>query len=298
MAGVRYSGPRLPPPRAHRGPEYRTPATAAYFVRGSLSENASMKERTPYSGRPRKRTTRLAVRIGEVLSRFFITIGGIGTIIAIVLVFAFLVYVVRPLFQSASVGGENHVAAWTTAAPIRMGVDEDQKAAWGLFSDGRLEFVDLSTGQVLDQKKLFDGPRLTAWSFAAAAMRMRSETGGAVTAGTQSAVFGFEDGSVRTGTIKTTTRFLDAEHLPEEVKKLEPNETIPFEKGLVTRIVNDQYRVCELAADIQSPAKGESPSPVLLVEQTKTTTGVVVAVLNAAGKLRLNTILEKEDLLT
>ncbi len=242
-----------------------------------------MQARTPYTGRPRQRTTRLAVRIGEVLSRFFITVGGISTIVAVLLVFAFLVYVVLPLFQSASVGGESHFAAWDKDTPIRMGVDEDQAAVWGLFADGRLEFVDLKTGKILDQKKLFAGPRLTAWSFAA---------------GSPDAVFGFEDGSIRTGTIKVTTRFLDAEHLPDEVKKLEPDETVAFEKGVVTRTVTGQYRVCELEADVQDPAKGETPSPVLLVEQTKTTTGDVVAVLNAEGKLRLNTILETENLLT
>ena len=227
--------------------------------------------------------TRLGVRISEVLSRAFITVGGIGTIIAIVAVFAFLVYVVFPLFQAASVGSDNQVAAWDKAAPIRMGVDEDQTAVWGLFADGRLEFVDLKTGKVLNQKKVFDGPALTAWSFAA---------------GSPSAVFGFAEGSIRTGTIKVTTRFLDPEQLPEEAKNLAFDETIAFEKGVLTRTVKGQYRVSELEAELKDSAKGETPSPVLLVDQTKTTTGVVIAALNAAGKLRLNTILEKENLLT
>jgi phosphate transport system permease protein len=242
-----------------------------------------MSERIPYAGRPRQRKTRRSVRIAEVFSRALITVGGIGTIVAVVMVFAFLVYVVLPLFQSASVVSENHVAAWDKAAPLHMGVDEDQTVAWGLFGDGRLDFVDLQTGKLLNRQKVFEGPPLTAWSFAASS---------------PSAVFGFADGSIRTGTIKVATRYLDPEQLPKEALTLAVNQSIPFEKGVLTRTVQGQFRVSELEADVKPPVKGVTPSPVLLLAQTKTTTGDVVATLNAAGKLRLNTVAEKENLLT
>ena len=181
---------------------------------------ASMDERTPYTGRPRPRKTRLGVRISEVLARAFITVGGIGTIIAIVAVFAFLVYVVFPLFQAASVGSDNQVAAWDKAARS-MGVDEDQTAVWGLFADGRLEFVDLKTGKVLNQKKVFDGPALTAWSFAA---------------GSPSAVFGFAEGSIRTGTIKVTTRFLIRNNFPKKPRTLRSMKQSPSRKACLLEL--------------------------------------------------------------
>jgi phosphate transport system permease protein len=243
-----------------------------------------MEKRQAYTGRPRQRKTKRLVMLAEVLSRWCITVGGMGTIVAVVTVFAFLLYVVFPLFESASITGENRASAWDNAAPIQMGIDEDQTIAWGLFADGKLELVHLETGKVLERRQLFDdAAHLTAWSFAAKS---------------DAAVFGFADGSVRTGTIGIDTRFLDPLDLPDRAKTLRFGEAIPFEKGILAKTPQGQYRVSELATDIKDPAKGATRSPVLLVEQTKTTTGVVIAVLNAKGKLRLNTIREQENLLS
>jgi phosphate transport system permease protein len=250
---------------------------AAVFFLGSR-----MQPRQAYTGRPRERKTRRSVLIAEVLSRLLVTFGGIGTIIAVVTVFVFLLYVVIPLFQSAAVTGEERTPGWTDRTPIHVGLDEDQSMVWGVFPDGVVELVYLKTGKVLDRRKLFDGPALTAWSFAA-----RSND----------AVFGFADGSVRTGTIGIATRFLDGEP-PADVQKLEPGQTIPFEKGTITRTDSGPFRVAELDVQIKEPAKGATRSPVLLVDQTTTTSGVVIAVLNAGGKLRLNTVREQTNLLT
>jgi phosphate transport system permease protein len=221
--------------------------------------------------------------VAEVLARLFVTFGGIGTIIAVITVFVFLLYVVFPLFQSAEVTGEDRVPVWQEATPIQIGLDENQVVVWGLFADGHIELVHLKTGKVLNRRSLFDSPALTSWSFAA--------KGG-------EAVFGFSDGSVRTGSIAIATRFCDADELPAEIKDLAPGATAPFEKGIVTHTEGGQYRVTELDAQIKEPAKGATRSPILLVDQTKTTSGGVIAILNAAGKLRLNTIREHTNLLT
>ena len=47
----------------------------------------------------RRRKTRWTVHAVERISRWVITLGGIGTIAAVSLVGAFLVYVAVPLFQ-------------------------------------------------------------------------------------------------------------------------------------------------------------------------------------------------------
>src|SRR4051794_16042910 len=100
-----------------------------------------MEPRIAYTGRPRERKTRRSVRIAEAVSHLLITIGGVGTIVAVITVFLFLLYVVYPLFQSAVVLGHEHIAAWKGGPPIRVGLDEDRSLLWGMFADGRVEAV-------------------------------------------------------------------------------------------------------------------------------------------------------------
>ncbi|MCI0684840.1 MAG: ABC transporter permease subunit [Gemmataceae bacterium] len=217
------------------------------------------------------------------MAHTLISLGGIGTIVAVATVLLFLVWVVHPLFQSASVTRENQIGVWRKEAPVHIGVDEDQVIAWGLFRDGRVEVIHLPTGELLEQRKPFDGQALTAWSFAA---------------GSSEAAFGFTDGSVRTGAIKINSRFIDGDELPPGANDLESGESLSFKNGVVIRTPQGKFRRVELALTIKEPAKGRSPSPVLRIDQSETTTGVVVAILSAAGELRLNTVREQTNLLT
>src|SRR5262249_14378591 len=99
-----------------------------------------MDARRSFTGHARRRQTSRLVRVGEVLSRFFITIGGIGTIIAVGMVCVFLVWVVHPLFLGAAVKEvESFPVSGNAAQPVRTAVDEYQMLGWTLFSDGTLE---------------------------------------------------------------------------------------------------------------------------------------------------------------
>src|SRR6059058_3372138 len=122
---------------------------------------------TPFTGRSRQRTTRWGVRVGEILSRLFITVGGIGTIVAILTVFVFLVWKVVPLFLPASVKEEGHSPApWSKyRQPLHLAVDEYQVLGWALFPDGSLQVFRLDTGKGLEKKQLFPPGMLTAFSY-------------------------------------------------------------------------------------------------------------------------------------
>ena len=61
-----------------------------------------MTDRQP--DRPRRaRSTSRGVKVAERSARIFITAGGLGTIAAVGLIFAFLVWVVLPIFLGAKV---------------------------------------------------------------------------------------------------------------------------------------------------------------------------------------------------
>ena len=62
-----------------------------------------MQPRSTFTGRPRRRRTHSWVRTGDWFARTVITLGGIGTIVAVLLVAVFLLSVAVPLFRTARV---------------------------------------------------------------------------------------------------------------------------------------------------------------------------------------------------
>ena len=73
-----------------------------------------------FTGHPRRRLkTRWSVWLGEILSRLLITVGGIGTIVAVALVCVFLVWVVYPLFLGATARPAGNFLIPAEARPLR-----------------------------------------------------------------------------------------------------------------------------------------------------------------------------------
>jgi len=226
--------------------------------------------------------------LAEVVSRYLITTGGIGTIVAVVGVFLFLLYVVSPLFFAGSAEQQPRTTVnWANPAPIQMGMDEDQLMCWALFGDGSLQLVRADTGEFLEKQKPFGESRLTAVAFSPG----------------QDAAFGFADGTLRTGSIHFSSRYLDdKEKVPAEVTHLKEGEAARYQNGMVLRIPRDQLRLQKLAVDINPPLTGGKkipPSPVLLIdfdgkpekhkaEETLTVPDEFIATLTAHGKLSLH----------
>jgi phosphate transport system permease protein len=79
-------------------------------------------ERT-FTGRDRRRRGNPWVRTGDALARILITLGGVGTIAAVLLVGVFLFVVAAPLFRPArthSAGG----GPLGADPPLALGCDE------------------------------------------------------------------------------------------------------------------------------------------------------------------------------
>ena len=73
---------------------------------------------------------------------WFITIGGLGVIIAVMGIFVFILSQILPLFQGASIQPLRTVATGVTGAKI-LGVDEWTALPLLVGSDGTLTFTDL-----------------------------------------------------------------------------------------------------------------------------------------------------------
>ena len=89
------------------------------------------------------------MRLSERASRFLITVGGIGTIAAVALIFVFLVLVVLPLFSGAKASGPSQVRAEEVVAdsdPVHLAVDEYGLMFAVLTEGGEIHVFDVDSG--------------------------------------------------------------------------------------------------------------------------------------------------------
>ena len=100
-----------------------------------------MPPQSTFTGRSRRRKTHPWVKAGDSLARAVITLGGIGTILAVLTVAVFLLAVALPLFRPARLTSER--APTVMAAPAAssskggeatlatsLGADESGVVAW------------------------------------------------------------------------------------------------------------------------------------------------------------------------
>ena len=98
-----------------------------------------MAAKESFTGHRRVKKTRWTVRLSDVLSKYLITVGGLGTIIAVSTVFLFLLWVVAPLLTRATIHeDERHELTESTARPLHMAMGEYRLLSWILYEDGQL----------------------------------------------------------------------------------------------------------------------------------------------------------------
>ena len=230
---------------------------------------AEQSKGTPFTRRARRRTTRRSVVFADVVSRLLIKSGGIGTIIAVLGVCLFLVWVVLPMFSPADF--DEPLAAPRDRpgqSVVHLAVDEYQQLAWTAYADGRIQVFRLDNGQVRQNIDLFDQARPTAAWFE----RM----------GGSQAVFGFGDGSIRTARIRFETRFLRHRDIPDDVRlKLQEQPVgtaIDFGNGIVQLTPGGDYRSQTLHVEVDD-ATSVSHKPIQLIAQAMRSNGPLICVL-------------------
>ena len=108
------------------------------------------------------------------LARWGVAAGGLGVIVAILLIFFYLLYEVAPLFKSAEI---KEIHSYHTppsslssdkeqaeiSPPLFLSVEEQAEIAFRAYPDGRLEFSATTSGEFISQKILPvpDGVKIT-----------------------------------------------------------------------------------------------------------------------------------------
>ena len=237
-----------------------------------------------FTGVSRRRTTRLSVKIIDRVSRTLITVGGIGTILAVLLIMFFLVWVVLPLFGSADIEEGQVTPLTTSASPaIRVGSDEYKVMGWVLREDFTLDVFRTDTGERIETRKPFGDRVPTAFAFAE---------------GSSDVAFGYGNGEVRLGTLAFTTRFLTESEVPEDLRGIEPGKPALLGGGMVQRTPEGQFRVQTLALELEKSTAIDPPAPITRLDLTMTASGSVFAALTKDGRILIERVTERHNLLT
>lgn len=104
----------------------------------------------------------------DKLARYGVVAGGLGVIVAIVLIFFYLLYVVYPLFISASVEPVDHYAVPEQALgkTILLEMEEQNEVAARFTESGQVVFFEVATGKVVLTQAVAipEGVKITSFS--------------------------------------------------------------------------------------------------------------------------------------
>lgn len=244
---------------------------------------------TSFTGRTRRRQTNWTVRFVDRIARGLIAAGGIGTIAAVFLVCFFLLSVVFPLFQGGKISEPTQLAAaWKSLPPVQVGIDEYRELGWALLPDGKVQVFRMSDGQLLEEVNPFrttdaEVPDLTAWAFS--------------TRGDEAA-FGFSDGSVRVGRIGFEANYVDAADIGEAFRDLEIGAIGVSQGTVANRLSQSQFRLQKLVTELGEPTPSASKSAIVLIDYFQRSSGPIFCTLSADGTIHVNSVRQRENLLT
>jgi phosphate transport system permease protein len=238
-----------------------------------------------FTGRTRRRVTRPWVRASDGIARGLITLGGIGTIVAVLLVGVFLLTVALPLFQPARARLRATAPLPPDELPFCLGIDDTGSVAWLVSPrDGVLEMVGLADGGSIS-RLAGDVSGLAE----AAVIRV-------LPAG-QHAVVGFADGTFRSGRIGFDSQFVDPDGLPAAAAGLARGAAAADAAAAVVRSQAGQYSRVALVCELGAPCRAGDVT-ILDADVTPLDGGRLVAALDADGRVRLEAVKERRNLLT
>lgn len=93
-------------------------------------------------------TSNRSRQLKNSIARWGITLGGIGVLFTLVLIFMYLLYVIKPIFESAEIKPSTSINLSTLFSNVRMlttGVDELKKIVYQLDNNGRFSFYHISS---------------------------------------------------------------------------------------------------------------------------------------------------------
>ncbi len=247
-----------------------------------------MHSRATFTGRARRRKTDPWVRAGDLLARGLITVGGIGTIVAVLAVGIFLFAVAAPLFK----GGRIRPAQTTPLVhgverPACLGVDESGLVAWVFdpTDEGRVQILAASDGTPLGER-------------AAAECGLENVTAIRLLAPGLHAACGYADGSLHTGRLGLESSFMPEADLPSGLAGMRPGEVRSVGDRIFLRNPGGQFARLEFVAEFPGEPSRALAAPVIDIDMALLGEGPLVAALDTEGRVRVESVSSRRNLLT
>ncbi|MFM1904153.1 MAG: hypothetical protein RLZZ440_2053 [Planctomycetota bacterium] len=240
-----------------------------------------------FTGRARRRRKHPWVRFGDALARVLITLGGIGTIAAVLLVGVFLIVVAAPLFRPAATEPAGGGPA-AVEEVLAVGCDEAADLAWlvaGGGMNGRVEVVGVADAETLLERT-------------AAEAGLEGCTVVRTAGGDLLAAAGFADGSFRTGELGLASGFLAADDLPAGWPAPAAGEAVQDGDAVIVRGQGGQFARVTLVTDLGTPGGETLPESIIDIDVTRLAGGPLVAALDAGGHVRVEAVSSRRNMLT
>lgn len=235
----------------------------------------------------RDKKTKASVIYADAFARWGISIGGLLVIIAVFTIMLFLVYVCLPLLNGGQLIGTKKFKLENHVPPIAVQMDEQQTIAVDVQPDGKLTAFHVGTGTPLTAPA-FDLGGQTATAFAGT---LRGDD----------VLFGFADGTVRTGRLDLRPLVMPTENVPQGLRKLDDRDMT--DGTAVFSRIPGQYRKTsvELALDpaipVADPGTAIVKADYRLGGSAERPLKTFVT-LDASGKLRLSQSYSELNMMT
>ena len=157
-----------------------------------VADPGTRQQSKPSGGKTsQRRLLRYAARrrLWDRAAKAVVSVGGLGVIGSILLIFFYLVYEVLPLFQGADIGAAQRLSAPVAESALLLEVDPAAGVMLRINGAGEASFLDLASGQVLASENL-NTENLPGSSRAGLTAIARDATGSGLFAA------GFDDGGV------------------------------------------------------------------------------------------------------
>ncbi len=187
------------------------------------------------------RKAKQSVLIADFLADRLITLGGISVLLAVMGIMVFLIGEVIPLFQGARIKDSRQMVLENLTQTVALfNLDEQAAMAFGVTSEGRLFAFHTGTGTLLKTPswELGDG-RPTAW---------------ALSQDKENLAIGFEDGSVRLGTLRVVSHPRKTEDVPLDLMVLSDEDRTDG-KNIYRLSPSGEARLLVLEASLEEPIK-------------------------------------------
>jgi phosphate transport system permease protein len=259
-----------------------------------VTTSAAPRDRAPLAAPPRQRVrsleTRRSVIVVDRIADWVIRIGGIGVIVAVFGIMAYLVEVVVPLFAGASAVAERQAPAPAFAGRALVErVDEYKALSVALTDRGEVKAFHLATGTPVEAGQIdLGGKPVTSFG--------RTLVGNDV-------AFGFADGTVRFGKINVQVQVLPGDAMPAEAQPIPGSADRSDGKAVYARIAGGQIRRVGVEVALDPPAQvAEPPAPIVAIDYrlggTVERPTRAFATVDGTGAVRLSLAETKVNLMT